>query len=473
MTQTVLTDQGFLRPTMAELMQKIGDRMVESVGPVNRRADSGIGQIIAIVAEALGVSFETAEELFNSRFLSRASGVALDSLGEWLGIPRRGKSNTTSAVILYGTSGAPVPAGARVAYGNYQFTLDAQVTISTTNTTDVTWSVNANPAGNVGLTVNGIDYVTPAASKSQAQIATEVATLITQAGAATSQFKAEASGANIHITSPNLNTGISVANKGGMTLVKVGTPGSVTAVDSGPIAVPAHSLTTLVSSAAGWQAVDNPVDAVPGSDRETDTSYRARLQGSNGASLGKATPTAIKEAVRSVAGVTAASVVVNNTMGTVNGQPPKSFNVVVAGGQETAIGLAIYETGGAGIETYGTEQVTVYDEDGDPHVILFSRQVVALYKVTVNVTKLQPEEQLDPRTPQLIESAVRSYFASLSLGDDIVVQRMIGPIYEATSGIATITIQVYDSNNVLQPSDIVPVPQNTTAAVQSVNTTGV
>lgn len=143
MAQTVLTDQGFVRPTMAEIMQKIGDRMVESVGPINRQADSGIGQIIAIVAEALGVSYETAEELFNSRFVSRASGVALDSLGEWLGVPRRGKSNTTSAVILYGTSGAQVPAGSRVAYGNYQFTLDALVTISATNTTDITWSVNS------------------------------------------------------------------------------------------------------------------------------------------------------------------------------------------------------------------------------------------------------------------------------------------------------------------------------------------
>ena len=473
MAQTVLTDQGFVRPTMAEIMQKIGDRMVESVGPINRQADSGVGQIIAIVAEAFGVSYETAEELFNSRFVSRASGVALDSLGEWLGVPRRGKSNTTSAVILYGTSGAQVAAGSRVAYGNYQFTLDELVTISTTNTTDTTWSVNPNPTGNVGLIVNGVDYVTPSTGKTQAQIATDVAALITAAGATTSQFKAVASGANIRITSPSLNTGISVANRAGMTLVKVGTPGTVTAVDSGPVTVPAHNLTTMISSASGWQSVDNPVDAVPGSDRETDTDYRARLKGSNGSSLGKATPEAIKQAVRSVAGVTAASVVVNSSMSTVNGQPPKSYNVVVAGGVETAIGAAIYDVGGAGIETYGTEQVTIYDGDGDPHVILFSRQVVVYYRVTVNVTKLQPEEELDPRTPQLIEAAVRSYFAGLSLGDDVVVQRMIGPIYEATTGIATVTIQVYDADGTLQPSDIVPVPQNSTAAVQAVTVTGV
>jgi uncharacterized phage protein gp47/JayE len=473
MAQTVLTDQGFVRPTMAEIMQKIGDRMVESVGPVNRQADSGVGQIIAIVSEAFGVSYEAAEELFNSRFLSRASGVALDALGEWLGIPRRGKSNTTSAVILYGVNGAPVPAGARVAYGNYQFTLDAQVTISTTNTTDTTWSVNANPTGSVGLVVNGIEYVTPSSGKSQAQIAADVAALITTGGSTTQLFKATSSGVNVIVTSPNLNTGISVANRQGMSLVQVGSPGSVTAVDAGPIAVPAHNLTTMISSASGWQSVDNPVDAVPGSNRESDTDYRARLQGSNGAALGKATPGAITQAVKSVAGVTAATVVVNSTMSTVSGQPPKSFNVVVAGGLETSIGEAIYDVGGAGIETYGTEQVTIYDPDGDPHVIRFSRQVVVQYKVTVNITKLQPEEALDPRTPQLIEAAVRSYFAGLSLGDDIVVQRMVGPIYAATTGIATVTIQVYDLNNVLQPSDIVPVPQNSTAAVTSVTTTGV
>lgn len=65
--------------------------------------------------------------------------------------------------------------------------------------------------------------MTPSAGKTQAQIATDVAALITAAGATTSQFKAVASDVNIRITSPSLNAGISVANKAGMTLVKVGT----------------------------------------------------------------------------------------------------------------------------------------------------------------------------------------------------------------------------------------------------------
>lgn len=472
MAQTILTAEGFERPTLAELLQQLGDSMSNVIGPVNRNPTSNIGQFIGVFAEAFGVSYEVAEELFNSRFIRSASGIALDSLGEWIGVPRRGKTNTTSPVILYGANGTPVPAGAQASYNNNTFTVDVATTISLANTTDVTYRIVISGSGVLGLRVQGQNQ--QSSKTTAAEAAAEIASLIAAAGKAdNNSYTATASGSDIHITSPNLSSGIVVSPmSANMQLMRLGTPASVTAVSSGPIVVPAGALNNAVTAIGGWTGITNPVDAATGSDRESDTDYRQRLSEANGTLNGLATPAAIKRVVSQVAGVTSVTVIQNKfMMPTADGQPGKSFKVVVAGGQVGEIAQAILQAGAAGIETYGDISETVSDEDGDPQVIKFSRMALKVFNVEITISKRNPEEVLSPGAETLIESAVRAYFSEMAMGEDIIPQRLLGPIYASVDGIAKVDIVIKDEAGTVLPGDIISVNPDTKATVNTVKVT--
>lgn len=474
MAQNILTPNGFNRPTLAELMKRIGDNISVIIGPVNRDPDSGTGQLIGVFADALGINFETAEQVFLSRFVSSAEGSALDAIGEWMGNPRQGKTKTRVNVILYGTNGISVPAGSTATYNNHLFTLAADVIISNSNTNDITIRFIA-ATGNVGVRINGISYTTPAANKQPFEIASAVAVLVNAAGASggTSEFSAVADGATLRVTTPNVNTGIVVSPEGsGATIQQVGSPGLMVAQEEGPIVIPANLLTTPVSAINGWTGLNNPTAGATGSNRESDTSYRNRLANAQGATTGKATPEAIKANMLTVPGVSSATVIVNNTLVTNSeGQPGKSYMVVVSGGLAQDVGQMIWDVGGAGIETFGDQVVTVSDSDGNPHLVRFSTVQAQLVDVKVVVDSLSTEEIVSTGLQQLIIGAISNYFATLGLGEDVVPQRMFGYIYQATHGVVHLTITAGQAGGPLTDS-VTPIDADRVAAVNTLTVTG-
>jgi hypothetical protein len=84
-------------------------------------------------------------------------------------------------------------------------------------------------------------------------------------------------------------------------------------------------------------------------------------------------------------------IVTSNTTGVAMsvafGRPGKSIEIVVQGGDNTAIANAILASKDAGIQTYGnTGPILVYDSNGDPFNIYFSRPTeVVIY---INLTML-------------------------------------------------------------------------------------
>lgn len=109
MADTYITDTGLEKPTLAECVQDIGDALEGVVGPINREANSGTGQWIGVEAEANAIHFEALEHLWNSRFISTATGLALDAIGTWFGISRNGESYTQVNAVIYGTESTLVP----------------------------------------------------------------------------------------------------------------------------------------------------------------------------------------------------------------------------------------------------------------------------------------------------------------------------------------------------------------------------
>ena len=148
----------------------------------------------------------------------------------------------------------------------------------------------------------------------------------------------------------------------------------------------------------------------------------------------------IASALLTLNGVTSANVYENDQDTTDDeGRPPHSIEAVVNGGESDEIGLTIWQKKSAGINTFGSQSVTINDSQGFPHVINFNRPLVVDIYLNVTVTEY-PEESLPPNAQNMIEEAVLNYGNSLTIGNDVILQRFMGAIYSAVSGIGYITI---------------------------------
>lgn len=218
----------------------------------------------------------------------------------------------------------------------------------------------------------------------------------------------------------------------------IGGGGTITAAaeaeDTGPFVAYAGTLTNIETPVAGWSSVTNALDAVVGSDLETDAALRIRREEELRAQAGGSVP-AIEAAILRVDGVTAA-VVFENVTGATNadGLPPKSVEAVVAGGTDAAVREAIYDTKAAGIETYGAVTGSVNDGEGQPHAINFSRP--ATLAVYVDVSVLVDTARFPSNGADLIEAALVAWGDSYyRIGRDVVASSMYETIFAAAPGV--------------------------------------
>lgn len=472
MAQNVLTDAGFNRPTLPQLVQRIGDRLEAAVGPINREADSNTGQFIGSVAEEITIAYETTEAVWLSRFIESASGLALDAIGEWMGgIQRRSRTQTQVNAVVYGDEGIPVPAGSLASYQNNNFTLENDVTITRGSLVDGAFSVDSTAPASFTVRANGVDLTyTKAAGDTTSTIATKLAAVINN----TSEFYvASANGSSVSIRAANNVQGYAVSLSTGLTWTKIGSPAIFRAVEFGPIQVPIGALNNAVSAIPGWTSVTNLVIGSAGNDRESDADYRQRLNNTLGNTDGRATVDSIKAALlNDVEGVTLAEVLENDTMTPSSTMEPKSILCIVDGGLEQEIAQKIWDYKGGGIFTNGDILVTAYDTSGKPHGVRFSRsgQVTVYIRVVVNA--LDNEEETPADIVARIQQGVRNYFSTLSLGDDVIIQRIYGYIYANTTGIARMTITGSTNGTTFNANDIA-VGETASAKLQTVEVSGV
>jgi len=206
------------------------------------------------------------------------------------------------------------------------------------------------------------------------------------------------------------------------------------AVDSGPVAALAGTITVIDTPLTGWDTVNNVSDADVGVEEETDVELRARRERSV-ARDAQAIIDAIFAEVAAVPGVTKTAVLENDTNITdANGLPPHSFNVLVIGGIDADIGQAIWLKKPAGILSFGTTTVQIFDSQGLSHDISFSRPTVIDIYVEVDLTVF-PE--YPAAGDELIKQAIVDYAngelvpgEEFSLADDVIYTRLYTPINE-------------------------------------------
>jgi hypothetical protein len=208
-----------------------------------------------------------------------------------------------------------------------------------------------------------------------------------------------------------------------------GAAGRFTAVTEGVQTCEIGELDIIPRSVEGWDRVRNYEAFIPGTNQETDTELRVRRAASARAINARGTDASIAaHLIEEVTGVTAASVTSNRTMSTdADGRPPKSFEVLVAGGSDQDIAQNIWENQPSGIQSYGNTSVEITDGEGAGQVISFSR-AQARY-LWLKITYQRYTEEQAPTDAEIKAALVNWAAQEYQLGVDVITQRVMQGLY--------------------------------------------
>lgn len=178
------------------------------------------------------------------------------------------------------------------------------------------------------------------------------------------------------------------------------------ALDAGRTPAPAGTITVISTPVSGWTAVTNAADATPGLPVEKDAAFRLRRE----QSAQRAATSPLDAIVAKLLEVSAVTQVVGweNVSAFTDsfGRPSKSIDLLVLGGDDEAVGRALYAAKAGGIETVGSTSVTFTDANGASRTVKFSRPTSLSMYATVRV-------EIDPDT-YAGDAAVKAAFLEIS-----------------------------------------------------------
>jgi hypothetical protein len=158
------------------------------------------------------------------------------------------------------------------------------------------------------------------------------------------------------------------------------------------------------------------------------------------------------------------------------GRPGKSFEIVVEGGDDTAVATVILNSKPAGIQSYGTTTVQVFDVFNNPYNISFSRPTaVPIYVALVLETDLTTATSptFNPQSIQTIQEDIVAIINAVGIGGLVIgfgTNGIIGA-FNAVPGILSYTLY-FDRNpnpttntNLQMQSEEVPVGETFNIAV--------
>lgn len=203
--------------------------------------------------------------------------------------------------------------------------------------------------------------------------------------------------------------------------------------------VNAGRITEILNPQAGISSVTNELAITGARDRESDPELRTRyfsvITNLAGSSLDS-----IKNKIISQTGATYANAKENVEDHEVDGLPPHSFEMFVAGGTDKDIAQTIFDNKPAGIKAHGTTIIDI-PYGGETYHIGFSRANVKNYYFLIEIDV--DSSRFDFATmPQQIKDNIKNY---VNTGNKILRDRIISEIYNGSSGIIAIKVLRFDT----------------------------
>jgi len=442
-----LTSAGLVIKTRQEIYENMQSKLKTRIDPLwDDVSNNAINIIFNIWAEELSDAWGGTQGAYDASYPLSAYATSLDYVADIVNVQRIEATQSFTQLQVTGLVGTVIPADTVVSVSdtNERFTVASNLTLTNTRFSDVVFEITSVVDSTVyTLTIDGvtvsINSGVGASANSilvalKAEIDSDVSGVTTSLPTSTTL--------RVNVTENNSVYSLVVGARIGVT--SVSDLVQVTAINFGEIKAPVNTLTNLLVPISGVTSVTNLEAATEGRLEETDEELRVRRYESVSI-IGAATEQAIIANVRNLDGVTAAFIIANRTFVTdVDGRPPKSFEVVVEGGDEQQIAETIWEYHPVGIETTGAISRTIIDSNGDPQAVEFSRPVIKYIRMEIDYTRY-PEEPFASTGEQGIKEAALAYGDSLNIGVDVIPGRFKGGIYAAVQGIDRIDVRLSSS----------------------------
>ena len=212
-----------------------------------------------------------------------------------------------------------------------------------------------------------------------------------------------------------------------------------TCTEYGAIQAPIGTINKINTPTSGWKTVTNEFAATIGSDVETDSELRERL---NSAAAGPAVTVfeGIISNLQKIENVIRVKGYENFTSDYDElGLPPHSIALVVEGGDETEIANTIFNRKTPGTDTYGTTKINIITSSGQDLEISFSRPEYKNVNIEVEITKIN---NFTDYTESEIKQNIVDEVSQLEIGQTLYASNLYYPILSAIENITEPTFFV-------------------------------
>lgn len=227
----------------------------------------------------------------------------------------------------------------------------------------------------------------------------------------------------------------------------------------GPTTALAGTITDIVTNINGWNTVTNDNDAIPGRFDESEAELRLRRSRSL-ALAGNSSYDSVFAAVQAVAGVTFVGINENDT-DTINadGVAPYTFETIVEGGDDNAIGSAIWSKKPLGGPTQGSITVQVPDLINKLHAINFSRPTGITIWLNADVTFLTgsvPTDAADTLAQAIVDFAAGLLIPgrNFSVAEDVILSELYQPFNATYDDISVANLEIGIDGILFNPANI-------------------
>lgn len=432
---------GFVRMRLPEIRRAIFNDLQARAGiAFDETPDTFVGQFVSVFSEREAALWELIEQAYLSPYPVTAQGMQLDLAVSYAGVSRLQQVRSRALAYFTGVPGTIIPQGLVVqatvaddaADVPPRFTVQTEFTITKSSAVMASISIPETYATGTVFWID-LDGVRKQTTTPAGQTPENTAFVL---GSMLGNV-ASISGRTINLFRP---TPFAVDWSNNIEMNSVSGAGYLIAEEFGPIPVAAKTLTRILSPVTGLDSVSNPNAAAPGRFREEDDALRARYN-VGVYRLGAGTLPSITANLRQdIPGVLSVRVFENITGTTdADGRPPHSIEAIVDGGDTQAIIDMLHNTKPSGIQTHGNTSGLVRDEDGYNHTIRFSRPEIRWVWLRVAVLTNQEETIPGDLNGRIVQALLDSG-SGLLPGQDVILQRLQAAPFNATTGLAGLTI---------------------------------
>lgn len=429
-----LTEFGFERDNRTDITQRVNNSFRNKFGANLLLTDDSIAGLLRSVISERSLEFEKLlEDVYYSRTLNGAEGIALDDSASYFGFIRRGPQpssgvahiefvdngtnlgtlvqTTNTFTASNGLTYAVVSGGAlnsnitgaiidvnQLTAGNYEFFITN--TIDGTVSNQVITLGGTDPVSIDSFAVSLVSFVTTNTEGNASSVFEEAGIVYIGYGSST-EFIGLAQ--PVYFESTDLPTGFTFWS---------GYDVSATVSGFNPLAV--DGINGFSNEFAGYQSATNTTDFNPGAENETDAEFRLRIQ-TEELRTPAGTRDAISDAISDVDNVISFRLYDNPTPTDRVEADALSFNVAVRGGTNTSIAQAIYDNKPINVQTSGDTVVAVATADGQTENIFFTQAKESAFDLKIGyvANNTTPLNSLEIKN---VEDSINNLLSSRALG---------------------------------------------------------